>query len=146
MNKKLAYAAAVLFLSFLASVLGCAPTTHHDKNYIIGREKSTNIGDPMISSKEMTLMSGGCLTPNVHRYTPDSFQEDLIYTGRSGSTIHMSYREYKQDFARPAFFQELRYDLSESQVIVFKRFTITVLEATNQFIRFRVDSDYSRSN
>ena len=73
--------------------------------------------------------------------TDDSFKEELIYTGRSGNTIHISYREYKKDFARPAFYHELTYDLGQSDIIYFRDYRIRVLNATNAYIRFLVLSD-----
>lgn len=78
-------------------------------------------------------------------FTSDSFKHELIYSGRSGNTIRIFYREYSgstmEHFARPAFFQELQYDLSESTVIAFKHYRIEVLEATNEWIRFLVIQD-----
>ena len=71
-------------------------------------------------------------------YSDDSFMEELIYTGRSGNTLHISYREYKKDFARPAFFQELRYDIGQSRTIVFKQYKLKIIEATNEYIKFIV--------
>lgn len=67
-----------------------------------------------------------------------SFKQELIYSGRSGSTISLNYREYKDDFIRPAFFQEARYDLNESDTISFKDFRIKVLKANNNQIDFIV--------
>lgn len=41
------------------------------------------------------------------------------------------------------FYQELQYDLSESNRITFRDFVFEVLEATNEKIRFKVLSDGS---
>lgn len=73
-------------------------------------------------------------------YRRGAFKQELIYNGKSGSTIRLSYREYKDDFARPAFFQDLSYDLSEEKIIGFKGMKIEVNEATNSLIRFIVKS------
>jgi len=43
--------------------------------------------------------------------------------------------------ARPAFFQDLKYDLSEGNDIKFKSLKIKVLEATNSKISFQVIDD-----
>jgi hypothetical protein len=48
------------------------------------------------------------------------------------------YREYARDTARPAFSQEVEYDLSEGNVIGFKGARVEVLEATNFFTRYKV--------
>lgn len=67
-----------------------------------------------------------------------AFKQELIYNGKIGNTIKISYREFKNDFARPAFTQEIVYDLSESNVIGFKGMRIEVVEANNSLIKFIV--------
>ena len=46
-------------------------------------------------------------TPASRKYAPDSFKCEVIYLGKSGDNIRASYREYKDDIARPAFYQDL---------------------------------------
>ena len=70
-----------------------------------------------------------------------SFEAELVYSGKSGDTIKLVYREYLDGLARPAFTQDLEYDLSESTTIGFKTLVIDVVEATNSSIRFIVQSD-----
>ncbi len=67
-----------------------------------------------------------------------SLKQELVYNGKSKDTIRMSYLEYVDDMARPSFFQELTYDLSESRLIAFRDIRMEVLEATNIGIRFVV--------
>lgn len=69
------------------------------------------------------------------------FKVELIYSGISGSNLKLVYREFSKDFARPAFFQDLQYDLNESNIIAFKQFRIEVVEATNSLIEFKIISD-----
>jgi hypothetical protein len=71
----------------------------------------------------------------------DSFKAELIYTGKTDNIIRVSYREYKNDMARPAFSQELRYDLNEGNEITFKTLKMKVLEATNTKITVQVIDD-----
>jgi hypothetical protein len=73
-------------------------------------------------------------------YLKDSFKQELIYNGKSQNTIKLSYREFKDDFARPAFSQGLTYDLSEGKTIEFRGMKIEILEATNSGIKFIVKS------
>jgi hypothetical protein len=40
--------------------------------------------------------------------------------------------------ARPAFYQDLNYDLSESKIIGFRDIRIEVIEGTNTDIKFMV--------
>jgi hypothetical protein len=67
---------------------------------------------------------------------------ELIYGGQSSDTTFITYREFAQgDLARPAFFQDLHYDLQSSRLITFRKWQIEVLEASNDGIRFRVLTD-----
>jgi hypothetical protein len=70
-----------------------------------------------------------------------SFKAQLIYSGLSGNTLKASYREFSDDYARPAFSQELQYNLDESTTIAYKSIRIIVLKATNSLIDFKVLSD-----
>ena len=74
----------------------------------------------------------------------DSFLQELIYNGRSKDAIKVSYREFKDDFARPAFQQDLSYDLSDSKEIGFRGAIIEVVEATNTYIKFVVKKPISQ--
>jgi hypothetical protein len=67
-----------------------------------------------------------------------SLKQELVYNGNSRDTIRISYLEYVDDMARPSFFQELAYDLSESRLIAFRDIRMEVLDATNISIRFVV--------
>ncbi len=73
-------------------------------------------------------------------YQEGSFKRELIYNGRSKDVLKLQYREFNNSFARPAFYQDLIYDLSESKVIGFKGMQIEILEATNSTIKFIVKS------
>lgn len=72
---------------------------------------------------------------------PGSFTGEIIYSGVTGNTLRATYREYVDNLARPAFAQELQYDLSQSKEITFRSVRIEVLEATNSGIRYRVVTD-----
>ena len=68
------------------------------------------------------------------------FKQQFVYSGKSGKEIKISYREFKDNFARPAFTQDLTYDLSESKTIGFKGMKIDVIQATNSQIKFIIKS------
>lgn len=70
-----------------------------------------------------------------------SFGRELIYSGKDGNNIKVSYREYKDDMARPAFFQNLTYNLKESDIIRYKNYKIKVHKATNEEISYTVLED-----
>lgn len=68
----------------------------------------------------------------------DSFIRELVYTGISKNVITIVYREYFNDLARPAFSQELKYDLGEGNVIGYKGSRFEVVKATNTGITYKV--------
>lgn len=67
-----------------------------------------------------------------------SFQQTLIYSGRVGNKINIGYREFSNDLARPAFNNDVEYDLTASRTIGYKGAEIEVLDADNRSIRYRV--------
>jgi hypothetical protein len=74
--------------------------------------------------------------------------KELLYAGREGDILHITYREYYLLFdyktgkvishARPAFYQQVYYDLKKSDAVVFQDWVLQVLDANNQQIRFKV--------
>lgn len=68
----------------------------------------------------------------------DSFQQTLIYNGRVGDKINIGYREFSNNVARPAFSNEVEYDLSASDRIGYKGASIEVIEAGNSSITYRL--------
>jgi hypothetical protein len=79
----------------------------------------------------------------ITRNDPANFRQQLIYQGRSGSSLKLSYREFTGDLARPAFSQDLTFDLSDGAVIGAKGARVEVLEATNTSIRYRLLQPFS---
>jgi|LSQX01.1.fsa_nt_gb hypothetical protein len=67
-----------------------------------------------------------------------SFQQTLIYSGRIGNKINISYREFNNNIARPAFNNDIEYDLSVSNQIGYKGALIEVIDADNNNITYRV--------
>ena len=67
-----------------------------------------------------------------------NFKQELVYTGVSKNVITIVYREYVNDFARPAFSTELKYDLAEGDTIGYKGSRFQVLKATNIGVDYKV--------
>lgn len=67
-----------------------------------------------------------------------NLRRELIYNGLSDSTVRFLYREFISDMARPAFSQELTYDLDAGSEIGFRGVRIEILEATNVILKYRV--------
>lgn len=76
--------------------------------------------------------------PPVEFVSEENFRRELIYTGISKNVITIIYREFKNDMARPAFTQELKYDLSEGRDIGYKGARFQIIGATNTGITYRV--------
>ena len=70
-----------------------------------------------------------------------SFKAEFTYTGIDKESIHIFYKEFSNNLAQPALQQELHYDLSKSDQIIFRSLKIKVLEADNARIKFMVLED-----
>jgi len=73
---------------------------------------------------------------------PKNFQQTLIYSGKKGEIMTLSYREFINDTARPAFYNDVDYDLSESSTIGYKGARIDVIEANNTQIKYKVEKGF----
>lgn len=73
----------------------------------------------------------------------DSIQQTLIYSGRLGNRIKLGYREFSRNYARPAFNNDVEYDLSVSKQIGYKGALIEVVEATNTHITYIVRRNFN---
>ena len=72
------------------------------------------------------------------------FKKDLVYQGMQADTLRISYREYVDDMARPAFAQDLTYNIEEGgpTIVVFQNVRMEVLSADNSGVRYRVLQGY----
>jgi len=75
----------------------------------------------------------------------NSFQQTLIYSGRIGNKINISYREFSNNSARPAFNNDVEYDLNTSKRIGYKGALIDVIEADNSKIVYKVVKNFPDS-
>jgi hypothetical protein len=73
----------------------------------------------------------------------NSFQQTLIYNGRVGNRVAFAYREFSNDLARPAFSNNVEYDMTESTTIGYKGARLEIIKATNTDITYRVVSGFS---
>ncbi|ELT4634368.1 hypothetical protein R8Y01_003702, partial [Acinetobacter baumannii] len=74
----------------------------------------------------------------------DSFQQTLIYSGKVGNKINIGYREFSSNIARPAFNNDVEYDLSQSKEIGYKGALLEIIEATNQDIKYKVIRNFNK--
>ena len=139
--------------AILALASGCATTTLESKtykSYAVGVTTAATIGDPFLvdqngSIEKVKTWVGVMNSPNgwkvEDRYSQDYIRKELIYAGKSGNTIEISYREFRGGLAAPAFFQNLKYDISQSKLVRFQKFQIEIQSADNQSITYRILSD-----
>lgn len=148
------YKSALIIMLCLTVFAGCSTITpkrkQYTKNYSVNVEKRTAITSSMVIFEHIKYLRASRPTgdmqatdhwQSVEYSSDDSFKEELIYKGRSGNIIRISYREFRRDATRPDFSQELTYDLSQSDTIVFKRYRIRVLDANSEYITFIVLKD-----
>jgi len=140
-----------LYLCFALS--GCATSSLERKDfesYTVGQTLSASVGGTFLTAQAGSVervktwvgimnAPGGWRIEN--RYSEDWVRRELIYSGVSGNTIEISYREYRGGYAAPAFYQSVKYDLSESRTVKFQNFQIEILSATNQGISCRLLRD-----
>lgn len=67
-----------------------------------------------------------------------SYNYELIYSGKGGNVINITYREYVGNMVKDAFTQNLTYDISKSKIIQFKSTKMEVVSANNSGIQFKV--------
>lgn len=65
-----------------------------------------------------------------------NFKYEFLYNGRNETELFFTYREFTNDMARPAFTQNVRYSVAESNTIGFKTLMLEVIRATNQDITY----------
>jgi len=71
----------------------------------------------------------------------NSFQQTLIYSGRIGNKINIGYREFSGNSARPAFNNDVEYDLADS-VIAYKGAELEISDADNRSITYIVKKNF----
>ncbi len=73
----------------------------------------------------------------------NNFQQTLLYNGKVGNKINIAYREFSSDLARPAFNNDVEYDLSQSNQIGYKGALLEVIDANNQTIKYKVIKNFN---
>jgi len=147
-------AKTILMVLCLTFVVHCShlksTRTTNIKSYTINVDEQSSSGVPMITSGQITYRTATGkhgLSEEQDKWqsfeyiTNDSYKEELVYKGRSDSNINFAYKQYKKMLSSPSSSQELTFDLSSSDTISFKNYKIKVLNATGEYIRFRVLSD-----
>jgi len=138
----------------LVTVLSACATTVVDRqtfsSYTVGENKEATVGEAFIVDQQgsvetvrhwVGLLSSPDGWKTDKRYSADWMRRELLYAGKSGNTVEINYREFRGGYAAAPFFQTVKYDLSESHIVRFRRFVIDVISADNQRIKYRIVSD-----
>lgn len=73
-----------------------------------------------------------------------SYRNELVFLGSAGKVIRLLYREYMDDLVRPAYSQEVSYDVSKLPMeIAFRTAKFQVLELDGSSITYKVLSPLS---
>ena len=79
---------------------------------------------------------------NIVNVNSPSYLQEFIYNGRVGDAVKFVYREFSGDYLRPAFTQEVQYDLATSNEIGFKSLRMEVISASNTEIIYKLISNF----
>ncbi len=96
-----------------------------------------------VNAKSCTSDHRATLT-TVAVASDNSFQQTLIYSGKVGTKINVGYREFSSNMARPAFNNDVEYDLSQSNQIGYKGALLEVIDANNQNITYKVLRNFNK--
>lgn len=117
----------------------CLVDINDDSSFDVAAYSYKDITYPLTSNPKYTIQ------PKKPSYNQDSFKYVALYQGKSGNKIKISFREFKDDTARPAFTQDIEYELEKdgTSIVGFKGLRIEVLKATNTNITYKVVKDYN---
>ena len=71
-------------------------------------------------------------------WAPDTVQQTIEYTGKSGDILKFTYAEFTDNMSREAFNREFQIDLAEGNTLAYKGAVIEVEDATNATITYKV--------
>ena len=132
-----------MYLSLTAFISGCASQNINQtptQTYKVGQRIQAAPGGVILSSQAGQLRTtrkwvGVINSPDgweTSTASDSSFiRKELLYSGISGKTIEIGYREYRGGLAAAAFYQSAKYDISVSNEISFQNFRLRIDSADN---------------
>lgn len=91
-----------------------------------------------LSSQDIEVPGARFSVSRCLKMNTKGFRREILYSGGNKGSLQLQYREYMNDYARPAFSQELSYDLAAGKDIGFKGARIRVLNISNVGLRYMV--------
>lgn len=115
------------------NVIGCLVDTH--KTQVFDASMFPNYGNIFTLSSPVPYDVKITETTVENR---DDFYVDVLYQGVSKGEVKISYREFSSGVARPAFTQDVSYELEPNgtATIGFKGMRVKILKATSQNIQY----------
>ena len=81
-------------------------------------------------------------TTIVDKNCEKCFKKELIYNGKEGDNVKFTYREFINNMIRPAFNQDLSYNLNDGKIIGFKGLRIEIIKTSNIGIEYKVQKHF----
>ncbi len=126
-----------IVLSFLLLLCSCT-TTYRIEFYQLNKNYVTETGSPMVVREK-------CWGDSYHQAASLKdciIRQELIYAGREGHVIYMTYKEYEGEKSKyspkESYLENAGFDLRHSNIISFRDIYFKVIEATDKFIEFIV--------
>ena len=111
----------LLNVLFGLSLASCGTT----RDYEVGTDREVSVGGVMLET--------------VHTDLNGEFRKQMIYMGVDSSGVaSVEYREFAQNYARPAFTERYVLDVSKSRNVVVKNLELEIVTADSKSVRFRV--------
>ena len=136
----------ILFI--LLSGCGTGPgKPYFVRNYELNTPKEATVGSVMAAWETGTESSR--VGPfSIAKVIPSDteahgIRKEILYSGMAQGILHLTYRELnvenkKVNYAHPAFYQDLQYDLSGSDRITFQDLKIQIQHADSEKITYSV--------
>jgi len=109
--------------------------------YQVSTGASVSVQYKKEDKSEKPELSGVFKKHNSKTNMEKDFGFELVYAGKQENNVKITYREYKEDFIRSSFNQELSYNMNESDIISFRSLKIKILNAGNTHIEYQVLED-----
>lgn len=74
----------------------------------------------------------------IMNLTKDTFSQEIIYSGRVGDELYLTYREYNSNLIKAPFTQKVVFDLSKGSTVTVKNYHFEIIEADNNKIVYKV--------
>ena len=154
---------------FLISLTSCASTPTPidlERGYTVGEVSTAGINEELLSATygSYTTLGAGRAFKNVFGshgsrkslrnrkgekigvgdriYSKDYIIKDVIYNGKQGDTITLTYMEFRTDAKKKVSTTETtEHDLSTGNALVIENFTFEVIDATNERISAKLVED-----